>query len=157
MRWTPGGVSSNVEDRRGAGGGGFRMGGGAGMGIGGTLILLVLSLLFGRNLFTGSDTGAPTTTTSGGEVVPGAPGTSGAVQSTPAEDKLVQFVSFVLDDAQTTWGQVLPQQAGTPYRDAKLVLFRDAVQSGCGVAETAAGPLPGALAAFTNPIFLGRV
>ena len=61
MRWTPGGVSSNVEDRRGAGGGGFRMGGGAGMGIGGTLILLVLSLLFGRTLFTGSDTGYPVT------------------------------------------------------------------------------------------------
>ena len=40
MRWTPGGSSSNVEDRRGmGGGGGFRMGGGGGMGIGGAVIL----------------------------------------------------------------------------------------------------------------------
>ena len=37
----------------------------------------------------------------------------------------MQFVSFVLDDAQSTWGQILPQQ-GVPYRKAKLVLFRDA-------------------------------
>ena len=42
-----------------------------------------------------------------------------------AEKPLVQFVSFVLDDTQKTWDQVLPQQAGTPYRHAKLVLFRD--------------------------------
>jgi len=53
---------------------------------------------------------------------------------------LVQFVSFVLDDTQKTWEQVLPQQAGTPYRHAKLVLFRDYTQSGCGGAESATGP-----------------
>jgi predicted metalloprotease len=51
----------------------------------------------------------------------------------------VQFVSFVLDDAQNTWKQVLPKY-GTEYRDAKLVLFRDMVQSGCGRAQSATGP-----------------
>jgi uncharacterized protein len=53
---------------------------------------------------------------------------------------LVQFVSFVLDDTQKTWDQILPQQAGMPYRHAKLVLFRNYTQSGCGGAESATGP-----------------
>jgi hypothetical protein len=44
-------------------------------------------------------------------------------------------VSFVLDDLQKTWPQVLPG-----YQKAKLVLFRDAVQSACGMAESATGP-----------------
>jgi cell division protein YceG involved in septum cleavage len=55
MRWTPGGRSDNLEDRRGAsGGGGFRGGGGGGvkLGLGGTVILLVLSLIFKRDLLT---------------------------------------------------------------------------------------------------------
>ena len=139
MRWTPGGSNANIEDRRGmGGGGGFRLGGG-GMGIGGAVIVLVLSLLFGRNLFddTGGTVGVdpgttPTTTTANGDVAP--------VNSTPEEERLVQFVTFVLNDVQDTWRQVLPRAAGVPYRDAKLVLFRDAVQSGCGNAPSAAGP-----------------
>ena len=52
----------------------------------------------------------------------------------------MQFVSFVLDDAQSTWDEVLPRQEGKSYRHAKLVLFRDAVDSACGMAESATGP-----------------
>ena len=56
MDWKPGGVSDDVEDRRDSsgGGGGFSgMGFGAPhIGIGGMLLLLVLSLVFHRNLFT---------------------------------------------------------------------------------------------------------
>lgn len=125
MRWTPGGRSSNLEDRRGSGGGM-----GMPMGIGGTVVLLVLSLLFGRNLF--NDVGVQpgqTVTTSGG-----------ALADSAAEEPQVQFVSFVLDNAQQTWSQVLPQEANVPWRDAKLVLFRQAVQSGCGAAQSAMGP-----------------
>ena len=48
MRWTPGRMSGNIEDRRGRGGGIGMMG--PGMGLGG-VVLLVLSLLFGQNLF----------------------------------------------------------------------------------------------------------
>jgi predicted metalloprotease len=131
MRWTPGGRSSNLEDRRGAtGGGGF---GRAGMGIGGTVVLLILSLVFGRDFIGGSDAGVPVPAQSaGGDVAP--------IQASPAEENLVQFVSFVLDDAQKTWATVLPQQAHTDYHDAKLVLYRDAVQTGCGNAPSAVGP-----------------
>ena len=52
----------------------------------------------------------------------------------------MQFVSFVLDDAQNQWKQILPAEAGLPYRDAKLVLFRDTVNSACGFAQSASGP-----------------
>jgi predicted metalloprotease len=51
----------------------------------------------------------------------------------------VHFVSFVLDDTQRTWTQILQQQ-GRSYRHAKLVLFRDAVDSACGMAQSATGP-----------------
>ena len=64
-------------------------------------------------------------------------------QPDPARDQqekpLVDFVTFVLNDTQNTWSQVLPQQ-GVPYRHAKLVLFRDAYDSACGTAQSATGP-----------------
>jgi len=125
MKWTPGSVSEDVEDRRG-GGGGFR---GGPVSIGVVLVLLVLSLLTGKNFLSLVDSGAmPAGDASGDQA--GAP-----VQSSPEEEKQVQFVSFVLDDAQRTWQQLLPG-----YRKAKLVLFRDATQTACGMGETASGP-----------------
>jgi predicted metalloprotease len=102
------------------------------MGIGGTVLFLVLSLIFGRDFIGGSDTNDQTQTSSG-EV--GAP-----VQQSPAEAKEVQFVTFVLDTAQAEWAKILPSQMNTPWHDAKLVLFRDATQTGCGVGQTAMGP-----------------
>ncbi|WP_373060436.1 neutral zinc metallopeptidase [Gemmatimonas sp.] len=130
MRWTPGGRSDNLEDRRGAtGGGGFRGGGGGlKLGLGGTVVLLVLSLIFKRDLLTEF---------SGGGIPSGQP--ASATQEAPltdaSEEQMVQFVSFVLDTAQVTWRQLIPQ-----YRDARLVLFREGVQSACGPASAASGP-----------------
>jgi uncharacterized protein len=120
MRWTPGRTSDNIEDRRGMG-----VRAGIPIGIGGLLLLGLLSLVTGRNflsLIADMDTG-PTTT-------------EGPVQSSPEEDRRVQFVSFVLDDAQNTWRQIL----GGRYQDAKLVLFRDQVESACGFGQAASGP-----------------
>jgi len=126
MRWTPGGVSSDIEDRRGSsGGGGFGFGG-MHIGIGGAVILLVLSLLFHKNFFALLGGGGDTATTQQSR---------GPVQETPEEHRSVQFVSFVLDDAQKTWEETLPG-----YRHAKLDLFRDAIQSACGSAQSASGP-----------------
>jgi uncharacterized protein len=133
MRWTPGRMSGNIEDRRGRGGGIGMMG--PGMGLGG-VVLLVLSLLFGQNLFEGSGdttTGAPAHGTSDGVV------NSDSLDSSSEEREVRRFVSFVLDDAQSVWKQVLPRY-GTEYRDARLVLFRNAVQSRCGTMPSAAGP-----------------
>ena len=125
MRWTPGGVSSDIEDRRGSsGGGGFGFGG-MPIGIGGAVVLLVLSLLFHKNFFALLGGGDTATTQQ----------SRGPVQETPEEHRNVQFVSFVLDDAQKTWEEALPG-----YRHAKLDLFRDAIQSACGFAQSASGP-----------------
>jgi len=133
MRWTPGGTSDDVEDRRDEGGGGGGGFGGMHIGIGGAIILLILSVVFKQNFFAllgGGGAG------SGGSATVSQPDTA----RDAAEKPLVQFVSFVLDDTQKTWEQILPQQAGTPYRHAKLVLFRDYTQSGCGGAQSATGP-----------------
>ena len=132
MRWTPGGPSKNLDDLRGQTGGG-RMIGGRGMGIGGALIALVLSLVFGINIFDSGGGGAP---------VPqqAAPGdVQQPVSSTPEEEKRVQFVSFILDDVQQTWTQLLPKE-GEQYKDARLAVFRDGVQTACGDAPAAVGP-----------------
>ncbi len=131
MRWTPGGTSGDIEDDRnttGGGGGGF---GGMHIGIGGLLVLLVLSFIFKRDLITPFLNGGGATTTSGGAPVARPPDPA----RDAAEQREVQFVSFVLDDAQKTWTQILPN-----YRHAKLVLFRDDVNSACGLAQTATGP-----------------
>jgi predicted metalloprotease len=141
MKWTPGGESQDVEDRRddtGGGGGGFGFGG-MHIGIGGAIILLILSFIFKTNFFALLGGG-------GGSVQPAPARVSdpntprGTSSRDVAEKPLVQFVSFVLDDTQKTWTTVLPQQTNKQYRHAKLVLYRDSIQSGCGGAESATGP-----------------
>jgi uncharacterized protein len=134
MRWTPGGPSGDIEDRRGSGGfGGFSFGRGPQIGCGGAIILLVLSLLTGKNFFALFDG-------SGGAPTPSQQPTSTApVQQSPEEAKQVQFVDFVVKDAQDTWTKIF-QQNGAEYQRARLVLFREATQSACGVGQAATGP-----------------
>jgi Predicted metalloprotease len=134
MRWTPGGQSGDIEDDRdssggGGGGGGFNLGG-IHLGIGGFLLLLVLSLVFKRNFLSLAGFG-----TSSAPTQMSRPDTA----RDQREEPLVQFVSFVLDDTQKTWTQILSQQ-GVPYHHAKLVLFRNRINSACGLAQEASGP-----------------
>jgi predicted metalloprotease len=62
------------------------------------------------------------------------------VAAAPEEERLKGFIGGVLDDAQSMWDTALPEQVGTAYQHAKLVLFRDAITSACGFAEAASGP-----------------
>jgi uncharacterized protein len=130
MRWTPGGSSDDVEDRRDeSGGGGFRPGG-IHLGLGGIIVLFILSLIFKRDFLSLVSNGSMDTGTTVSRPDP----------TRKAQEKpLVDFVTFVLNDTQNTWSQLLPQQ-GVPYRHAKLVLFRDAYDSACGMAQSATGP-----------------
>jgi predicted metalloprotease len=132
MRWTPGGRSDDIEDDRdqsGSGGGGFNFGG-IHIGIVGFLILVVLSLVFKRNFLSLAGIGGVSSPT---------PISQPDTARNQREEPLVQFVSFVLDDTQKTWTQILSQQ-NVPYRHAKLVLFRDRIDSACGLAQSASGP-----------------
>jgi uncharacterized protein len=131
MRWTPGGQSEDLEDRRdeSGGGGGFNFGG-MHIGIGGFLILLVLSVVFKRDFLS---------LLGGGSVANPIQTSQPDTARDQREEPLVQFVSFVLDDTQKTWTQILSQQ-GISYRHAKLVLFRDSIDSACGMAQSATGP-----------------
>jgi uncharacterized protein len=126
MKWTPGGSTGDIEDRRGQGGGGFR---GGPVSIGVVLVLLVLSVLTGRNFLSLVDPNA----VGGGT---DQPASSGTVSSSPEEDRLVQFVTFVLNDAQATWARILPGE----YQKTTLVLFRDSTPTACGMGQTASGP-----------------
>jgi predicted metalloprotease len=130
MKWSPGGRSPDLEDRRGArlSGGGFGVRRGLPLGLGGLAVLFVISLLTGQDFLSllSTDGGAGT----GGPLTESAP-----PATSPEEEQQVQFVSFVLDDAQATWERLLPR-----YERAKLVLFREAVESACGVGESATGP-----------------
>lgn len=139
MKWTPGGESEDIEDRRddsgGGGGSGFGFGG-MHIGIGGALLLLVLSFIFKTNFFALLSGGGGTAPSTVNQPAGGQPNSARDL----AEKPLVQYVSFVLDDTQKIWTEILPQQTGKQYHHAKLVLFRNSTRSGCGGAESATGP-----------------
>jgi predicted metalloprotease len=127
MRWTPRG-RDYVDDARGRTGAGVRAG--VPLGIGGLVIALLFSWLTGVDFLsllspemTGpsdsySDTSDPPASTS------------------PQEERLVDFVNVVMADAQSTWRGLLQGR----YEDTRAVVFRDAIQSACGFAESATGP-----------------
>jgi predicted metalloprotease len=121
-------MSDDIEDRRGDSGG-FGMGGG-GIGIIGFIVLLLISLVTGHNFI--------------GSMLSGGDATSSATHAparppSSAENRDVQLISFVLDDAQKTWTEIFAAHHRT-YRHAKLVLFSGQTYSGCGTAQAATGP-----------------
>ena len=125
MRWTRG-DRSNVEDVRGRSG--MRMGG---IGLGGLLVVLVLSWLTGVDFLSLVGPGglAPAPTESVGP--DGAP-----LNTSPEEEELVYFVDAVMNDAQATWQGLL----GERYRQTTAVVFRDQYPSACGMGQSATGP-----------------
>ena len=129
MKWTAGN-RDNVEDVRGRSGGGVRMGG---LGLGGLLIVLVLSWVTGVDFLS---LVGPDATSTGPSVSTGTGGTGGELRTTPEEEQLVLFVDAVMRDAQELWQAKL----GGKYQATRAVVFRDVVQSACGTAQSATGP-----------------
>jgi uncharacterized protein len=138
MRLGDDGDRSNVEDRRGqASGFGVPTGGrGVRLGLGGTVVVLALSVLFGRDLF--ADLGAAP---AGAPVAVGGQGPSPqqAERRAAAEQGLEATAVSAFNDAQRTWEKTLARSPAG-YRDAKLVLFWDQTRSGCGQAGAEMGP-----------------
>ena len=107
------------------------------LGLGGIIVLGILSLVFKQNFFALLDSNP-----SPGAARPSAVDVthSGPPVAQSSEDtERVKFVSFVIKDVQKTWEAEFPKLGGT-YERAKLVLFRDGTRSGCGFAESAMGP-----------------
>ena len=129
MKWNQGRRSDNLEDRRASSG----MRRGVGIGLGGIAVIAIMGLLTGQNPLTiltqilGSG---------GTEAVQGPPPSQ---EELAKEEPQVQFVSAVLDSAQGTWLRRMPAR-GRQYTNAKLVLFRDAIESACGLGQAAMGP-----------------
>jgi predicted metalloprotease len=132
MEWTPDNSNQDIEDRRdGSGGGGGFGGFGFGhLGIGGILIVGLLSLVFHQNFFA---------LLSGG-------GGQSPVRSAPnprqdqAKARDASLIKTVFHNIQNSWSVMLPAQTHFNYRHATLVLFRNATPSGCGLAQDATGP-----------------
>lgn len=124
MRWRGERQSTNVEDRRGLSTGKVAIGGGLG-----TIVILIIALLFGVN---------PQTLL---EQLPSSPSsdvrTSRPVN--PGEEELKQFTSVVLAKSEDVWQEIF-RQNGRQYREPTLVLFTDQVRSACGIAGAAVGP-----------------
>jgi predicted metalloprotease len=120
-------TSSNVEDRRGMGGGGRVAVGGIG-----TVIVAIAA-----SYFLGIDPSVVLNILSGGGQSVSVP--SGPAPAPPANDQQAKFVGQVLRDTEDTW-QALFQQGGKQYSDPKLVLFSGATPTACGTGQTAMGP-----------------
>ena len=122
--------SENVEDLRGRSPG---RGPGMKFGIGGTLIALIAAYFLGID---------PRTVMGVMEATQQGVGNSAAdpavAPGTPTDEAGV-WMAQVLGDTEDTWSQIF-QQGGAQYAPATLVLFSDAVQSGCGRASSGAGP-----------------
>ncbi len=130
MRWEGNRESENVEDRRDdSGGGGFSIGGGT-LGVGGVVIALLASLFFGI------DPGTVLSLLSGGAP---ASHVQAPAKPPPASDQTARFVSTVLADTEDTWGQIF-RDAGSSYRQPRLVLFSGQTPTACGMGQTATGP-----------------
>jgi predicted metalloprotease len=127
MRWRRG-ASGNVEDRRGRR---------AAVPVGGGLIGIVVALILLLSGGGGYDVNSPF------EQFPGqsqpASGTTTMERAPDAESELVDFLSFVVGDLQKFWADDF-ERAGRPFQPTKLVVFRQATDTGCGTGSAQTGP-----------------
>ena len=122
MRWRGRRESTNVEDRRGltpkkVAGGGC-----------GTIIIILIILILGGNpleFFSTNQVGNQSSVSN--------------YQGSEAENEMAQMVGVILADTEEVWTQLF-RQSGKHYRQPKLVLYNNAVQSACGYSSAATGP-----------------
>ncbi|MBX7187649.1 MAG: neutral zinc metallopeptidase [Vicinamibacteria bacterium] len=137
--------STNVEDRRGQ-----RMRGGPALGCGGLILVLAVSY------FTGQDPRALLQLLSSvqQETAPQEPASPGP----PPKDQLGRFARTVLADTEAAWKGIF-DGAGRTYEEPPLVLFTEAVRSGCGTASSDMGPFycPADHKVYLDPVFFDQL
>ena len=172
MRWKGRRRSSNVEDRRGAGGFGGMFGGGArsgrrvsgrrGMGGGTMIIVALIAIFFGKDL-----SGVLNLLMGGGGSLVQAPQQSqyqtqhnnrAVNSSSSGEDEAAEFVKVILAETEDTWAQIF-NQIGQRYIPPKLVLYTGVVRSACGTNSSSSGPFycPGDSKIYIDLSFLDEM
>jgi uncharacterized protein len=123
MLWRGRRESTNVDDRRGVSGGGVLAGGG-----------ILAAIIYLLSNFLGGGGGDTTQ-------MPPMPGTQTemSAEEKKADDERASFTKVVMADTEDVWGKLF-SQTGQQYQPPTLVLFRDGVQSACGMASSASGP-----------------
>lgn len=126
MKWQGGRRSGNIEDRRGMSGGQKLTLGG----IGG-VIVLIIGFLMG---------GDPSEILNQVQNQAGPATQQGPVESTPEEDRLIEFSDVVLASTEDVWGRLF-QENGKSYPIAKMAIYREGTETGgCGFGQKAFGP-----------------
>lgn len=125
MKWQGRKTSSNVEDRRGKGGGKAIAGVGGGLGL---IIVIIITLLGGNPEDLMGNLG---TTDQQSSSVP--------YEETTEEKELAEFVSVVLADTEIVWAEIFKEN-GMTYSNPTLVLYSGSVDSACGTAGSSVGP-----------------
>ncbi|ARO14365.1 metallopeptidase, zinc binding protein [Ketogulonicigenium robustum] len=125
MKWQGRRQSSNIDDRRGRGGGrGLVIGGGGGLGV---LAIVVIGYFMGIDL-------TPLLDDSAGRQ----PQTQG--QLSAQDEAAGDFVAVTLADTEEVWTDIFRDQLNAHYQPTTLVLFSGMTQSACGGASAATGP-----------------
>lgn len=145
MKWRGRQRSSNVQDRRGSGTGGFGRsagtgrgiripvgGRGGGMGIGAIIVIVIIGMVLGINPMSLLDGTMGTSTSGSGESVSRPLPEAG-------QDDMADFVGVVVQDTEDLWTQVFLEN-GMSYVPATVVLFTDTDRSACGLADARTGP-----------------
>jgi len=138
MDWQKGRQSDNVVEDSGGGGGfgggGMRFGG-FHLGIGGTILVVIIALIFPQTrplimgLFFGDGTDSQVS----------APAGPAQTAAPDANNPQVQFVKSILGSTEDVWGAYF-QARGQQYQRPTLLLFHGRTVSGCGAASEAMGP-----------------
>ncbi len=116
----------NVEDRRGS-----TLAFGGGLGVVGVLATLLFSFLSGAPIDVNDVLG---------QLQTAAPQQNLTTQDFEGADAYETFAATVLGSNNEVWDGILNQQSDKPYTEPRLVLFRNATQSGCGIATSQVGP-----------------
>ena len=127
--------SSNVDDRRG---GGFRLGGKGGLGIGAAIVIGLITYCATGDLNqafqVASNTSDVTSVITGQSITSG-----GEYQPTAEEQELESCAKKVLASTEDVWTEEF-KKMGKTYEAPTLVFFNGSVQSGCGGASASTGP-----------------